>query len=1104
MSIIPGTELITFYKNGTSTSDVKFQLDHFNSRLIIYSSPLPDSIVISYKVFPYLLTKKYYNKDVEALEQADILLKPYTVPSKQTNPYLDIDGLNYNGSLTRGISFGNNQDVVVNSSFNLQMSGKLQNDVEIQAAITESNIPIQPEGNTQQLQDFDKVFIRLSKNEQALTVGDYELTKPESYFLNFYKNSQGALYEGTFQHVFKGSLKTQAGLAVAKGIYTRQQISILEGNQGPYKLYGVNNETFIIILAGTERVFIDGKLLTRGAENDYTIDYNASEITFTTNQILTKDKRVEIEFEYSDKNYFRSLAYLKNTYQSADDKLHLRLHLYSEQDSKNQPVDQTIDSLGRSTLENIGDSIQQAYFSSLDTIGFDASRIMYKMIDTLGYDSVFVYSTNADSAKYVMVFSQVGQNKGNYIQTISTANGRVYQWVAPLAGVPQGYAEPVILLIAPKKNQMLTLGGDYHLNSQNIISGEIAYSKKDMNTFSDIDNSDNDGIGFLTGYQNILRIDSSISLLSKISYEYTAETFSTVERYRPLEFNRDWNIFSENAATEHYTNASFNLTGIKNLMLSVNSSSFIRQEEYMGFRQSISSTYFTKTWNLKLDGSLLNSKADTVHTQFLRPRIEISRTFPVLKSWKSGVIYDGEKNMLFADKDSINAGSFLYNQYEAYIQNADTAINKFGLHVIYRDDKLADSGKLSQLTEGLTYLLTGALNKKESNKLSWQLTYRTLEITDTSLTDLKNENSLLGRLQHTYIYKKGFFTSDIFYEIGTGQEPKREYAFIEVEPGLGLYTWMDYNANGIPELDEFEIAVFTDEANYIQVYVPSNEYVQSNTTNFNYTLALNPKALWFNSSGIKKVLSKFSAQSALQLNKKVFDKGSFHAYNPFYKTEDSLLVSSSVYFLNTLFFNRSSSIFGADYSYQETSSTTLIVNGPESRSKQEHKLQVRYKLAQSFTLNTIAQSGTKLLNSEAFPDKNYRIPYFIIEPKLTYIPGQQFRISALYQFTSSANKGEIETLKSNEAALDIKYNVVSKSTISSKISYVKIQYTGVEESPVGYAMLEGLENGNNILWSLSLDRKLSQILQLNLTYEGRKTGDADITHIGRVQMRAVF
>ena len=96
-------------------------------------------------------------------------------------------GLKSSGVFSRSIGIGNNQNLVLNSTFNLQLNGDIGDDIQIRAAISDANIPIQPEGNTQQLNEFDRVFIELKKNKTKLLLGDYQQGNRESYFLKYFK-----------------------------------------------------------------------------------------------------------------------------------------------------------------------------------------------------------------------------------------------------------------------------------------------------------------------------------------------------------------------------------------------------------------------------------------------------------------------------------------------------------------------------------------------------------------------------------------------------------------------------------------------------------------------------------------------------------------------------------------------------------------------------------------------------------------------------------------------------------------------------------------------------------------------------------------------------
>jgi hypothetical protein len=69
---------------------------------------------------------------------------------------------------------------------------------------------------------------------------------------------------------------------------------------------------------------------------------------------------------------------------------------------------------------------------------------------------------------------------------------------------------------------------------------------------------------------------------------------------------------------------------------------------------------------------------------------------------------------------------------------------------------------------------------------------------------------------------------------------------------------------------------------------------------------------------------------------------------------------------------------------------------------------------------------------------------------------------------------------------------------------VDIKLEGQANSPVGFALLNGLQPGRNWLWNISATRQLGTLLQLTLSYEGRQTGEAPTVHVGRAQVTAIF
>ena len=1111
LSIIPATFVIKDFPASM------YEVDYVNATLHWKTKPSVDKVQVEYRVFPYKLnsvTKRFTYDSI----RYNFLLEPSVFNNKIDNTKLfEFGTMNFTGSFGRGISFGNNQDAVVNSSLNLQLNGFIGDSLELTAAISDNNIPVQPEGNTQDIRDFDKVFMQIKKKGWQANFGDIDIRQSQNYFLNFYKRLQGASFitDNRISKKINNSLLLSG--AIAKGKFVRNTISPLEGNQGPYRLYGPNNELFFTILASTERVFIDGELLRRGEDEDYTINYNTAELSFTPKRLITKDSRIQVEFEFADRNYLNSLVYANDEI-NINKRLKLSVSAYSNTDAKNSSINQTLDAKQKQFLSTLGDNLDSARYQNAQRDTFSVNKILYKKIDTTfngRHDSIFVYSTDKNDALYSLSFLNVGQGKGNYTVVDGKANGRVFMWVKPdVNGNAQGDWEPVIFLITPKKHQVISAAAEYLISDRSSIKTEFAISNYDINTFSAKDKNNDKGVAAKIQFANKMKVLKSFSagfnLQSRIGYEFVQDKFKPVERLRDVEFNRDWSLpFNAPPATEQFLDASFELIDKNSNRIKYDVTNYKRSDNYNGIRQSFLHFMMIKGWKLTDQINITNINSSNQKGIFIRPAINLSKQLNKLKDYNIGFNYSAENNKQ-QDKifDTLTPVSFAFNIWQVYLKSAENKPNRWGVTYFTRTNKYPVKKQLIEGDKSNNITVYTELLKNENHQFKLNLTYRDLTVLHSFVQNQKSDKSLLGRLEYAINEWKGFLTGSMLYELGSGQEQKREYTYIEVPAGQGDYTWIDYNNNGIPELNEFEIAIYRDQKKFIRVFTPTNKYVKANFVQLNYSVDLNPRFLLNppTGKGFSKFLGKINSNSSLQINKKDISAGIFQ-FNPFGKrNNDTSLISLNSFLSNTIYFNRTNVKWGMDITHRKSNVKSLLTYGFENRKLSDVSLKGRVNFNKSLSASVTNHLIKNQLITPKFANRNYLIDQTSTEPSVSYIYGSKLRLSLIYNYDVKQNTlGGNEKALNNAVSTEVKYNVLSSGTVNGRFTYNNINFSGgAPNTTVGYIILDGLLPGKNYLWNIEFTKRLAGNIEMNLQYEGRKPGLAHTFHTGSASLRAIF
>ena len=1069
-----------------------------------------DTLEIFFRALPINLNKKYFLIDSSELKRKDTeIYIGYEFDPYAANNSILSKGLNYSGSFSRGFSIGNSQSLVLNSNLNLQLSGDLGNGLKIVAAISDENLPIQAEGNTQVLQEFDKVFIELSKDRTKVIAGDYELSRPKSYFMNYYKKLKGLGAQSIFNPIKKTSVTTSANIASSRGKFARQILETKEGNQGPYRMKGNNNERYIIILSGTEKVYLDGRLLRRGLDFDYIIDYNSADLSFSPHVLIRNESRIIVEFEYTDVSYFRTLYTINTDVQH--EKYSLSFNFYSEQDSKNSTSQIELSEGDKLLLANAGDL--PAVRSGIIPLDTSISQIGYRLVDNPDpadpIRQFLQFEPNYQLAEIGAVFTEVGVGKGSYaIDVVSGANGRVYKFV----GSAKGSYEPINRLVAPELKQAMSLGGQFRINKALSVRSEIGLSTNDKNTFSTISDDNNSGLAFMVGVNHLLyfKKDSSLVLESSGELEQVNTNFSPLNPYRNAEFARDWNLPSlyDRTGNEQIANVALLLKSKLDNVVGYRLNRYSQPGLLDGLRHSVLLRQNVYGVRINSNSSLTVTEDKYKRTQFWRPNLDLQKS---LGLFGLGLYLENEKNSQRSlSSDSILTSSFAYTLVKTYIQLDSSASTKLRLGFNVRNDMRSNGVLLKDAIRIKEVEADGGMINSENHRLHLNVKYRNFEVLDPALiTTEKSKNTLLGSVDHSLSMLNRAVTFQTNYIINSGQEPKLEYVFSEIKNNRGDYVYIGVDSGGVKNYNDFRYDPTNPLASYIRIALPNNEFTLTNNISLNEYVYIDTKRIWeldtMPLNTLKKILSKISLSAALKLNNKDANTGG-KGYNLLsFSTQDTSLISYLSLQNYGFFFNRGSSDYDVSIIQRKDKTKINLINGIEDRSLEESEIRLRATMFKNSDLILTAANGDKSFSNKILTSRNFDITYWRMQPQIEIRPNTKMRYSLAYKRERRLQR-ILNREEANIQTFELVFNrrQASTSAIDVSFSFVSIDYTGVQNGSIEYDILDGLKNGSNLLWNASYTHRFSNNIDLNLNYEGRKTSTSPAVHVMRAQLKATF
>ncbi len=1066
-----------------------------------------DSLRLAYRILPVRLPRRFSLFEIKPLriDSATTIGLTGALQASRSSFASRLPGANLStrGSLTRGLSLGSEQALKVDSGLRVQISGKVAEGVEVLASLSDQNTPIQPEGNTQTLQEIDKVFVQIKGARFNATLGDFALAYGGSEFARYNRKLQGARLEigraplSEAQAASPSSFNFIVSGATSRGQYTTFAFIGIEGNQGPYQLRGERGQIDIVILAGTERVWIDGEPMTRGENNDYVIDYASGQITFTRKRLITADSRITIDFQYSDERFRRNLYSAQAHATTWQRKITWQITLLREGDDKDNPLGFNLSADDVAALAAAGDSIAFRDDTTLVTAP--------ERGDYVRRDSSWVYA-GKDSGDYDVRFSDVGEGNGDY----RYRGFGHFEYV----GKRQGRYLPIILLTPARQHEVLDNRFTFRpVRGVSLIS-ELAISRLDRNQYSSLNDDDNAGRAWLAALQvDKQKLHWGKTALGEIElqlrYRNKAERYRDIDRSDVVEFDRLWNLaptFTNRG--EEILESALEYSPIAGWRWSAGLGSLRRGASQSSSRWEMGTMLKRKRGpELKYQiENITREEESAVNSKWLRQRGNLSWSLWKLRPQFG---YEAEDR-----KDTVvdSTGGF---RFESITAGMGVQVRR-GLSFSFSQNERRDDTRNARglLPKSVASTQSYALNLEQWKNLSLGLNYthRERKFEDAKLgNDTRTD---LADLQAQYSPLRRALTTDVHYQITNTQAAKQERVFFQVPRGEGNYRFAEELNDYVPDpvFGDYILRVLNTED-----FVPVVEVRVRSKMRWKFAPLLEggkPKAeaaprsrSWW-----RRSLAALSTETFLRLEERTQETDVWEIYRlnlARFQNEATTLfgVQSLQQDLHVWENQRNKSV-----RYRFTALRELnqqLLEGSSRRNQSLHELRVTLGLSSKLS----SQTELTLNNENVHVNISGRTNRFVrsrsAEVELSYRPRPMLELANAAAVIHDRDLFRLIAGKPlSVLALSLRprltYSLRGKGRLSSEIEWVQVR-AEPQGQVLPYELARGNREGTTFRWNLAFEYRVTGNVNFSMSYLGRKEADrAQIAHLGKMELRASF